>query len=137
MPPDADEAPGGGDPPTIRRFALLALGWLCVGAGVIGIAVPGWPTTIFLLAALWAFSRSSRRFHDWLYTHPRFGPPLRDWREHGAISASAKRLAVLFMAAGLVVAAAVSDGWIFPAALGAVLAPVAVFIVTRPDRRAT
>lgn len=115
-----------------RRVALLGLGWLCVGAGVVGIVVPVWPTTVFLLVALWAFARSSKSLHDRLYAHPRLGPPLRDWREHGAISGRAKLAALLFMAAGLAVASASAATWTLPAVLAAILVPVAVFIVTRP-----
>ena len=65
------------------RVALLALGWICVALGVVGMAIPGLPTTVFLIIALWAFSRSSHRFHDWLYAHPHLGPPLRAWHAHG------------------------------------------------------
>jgi hypothetical protein len=39
-----------------------------------------------MLVALWAFARSSRRFHDWLYSHRVFGPPLRRWHEERVIS---------------------------------------------------
>ncbi len=117
-----------------RRIALLGLGWLCVAAGVVGIAVPGLPTTVFPLVALWAFGRSSERFHAWLYGHPRLGPPLRAWHEHGAIPPRAKLLAVVVMAAGLVVTTLASATWVAPAALGAILIPVGAFIVTRPGR---
>ena len=44
------------------RVALIALGFLCVAIGLVGIVVPVLPTTVFLLIAAWAFSRSSERF---------------------------------------------------------------------------
>ncbi|MEL0022405.1 MAG: YbaN family protein, partial [Rickettsiales bacterium] len=65
--------------------------------GLIGIVVPGLPTTVFLLMAAWAFSRSSERFQNWLLAHPRLGPPVIAWRERGAIPARAKILAVAMM----------------------------------------
>ncbi len=39
------------------RYGLMAFGWLNVALGVIGLMVPVMPTTIFLIIALWAFSR--------------------------------------------------------------------------------
>lgn len=116
------------------RPALLVLGWLCVGLGALGLAIPGLPTTIFLIIALWAFSKSSERFHAWLYNHPRYGPSLRAWSEHGIIPVRGKILAVVFMIASwLIVTIWIADSWIGPAALGAVLLAVAAFILTRPS----
>ena len=57
---------------------FLCLGWVFVGLGFVGAFVPGLPTTVFLIVALWAFSRSSDRLRMWLWTHPRFGATLRD-----------------------------------------------------------
>jgi uncharacterized membrane protein YbaN (DUF454 family) len=79
------------------RYFLMCLGWLCVALGLIGIVVPGLPTTPFMLLAAWAFSRSSERFQAWLLDHPSFGPAVRDWRERNAISRQAKSLAVGMM----------------------------------------
>ena len=58
------------------RFLLISVGLLNVALGVIGIFVPGMPTTVFLLIAGWFFARSSPRLHRWLHQHPRLGPYL-------------------------------------------------------------
>lgn len=84
------------------RLALLSLAWLMVGLGIVGIFLPLLPTTPFLLLAVWLFSRSSPRLAKWLMDHPLFGPPLRDWREGGAISRRAKISAVLLMSLALI-----------------------------------
>ena len=75
----------------------LVLGICFFSLGAIGALVPGLPTTIFMLLALWAFSRSSKRFHDWLYNHPFFGPPLQLWHEHRVIPKNAKILSISMM----------------------------------------
>lgn len=117
------------------RPLLLALGWLMVGLGFVGIFVPGLPTVPFLLVALWAFSKSSERFHDWLYNHPRMGPPLRDWREHGAIPLRAKILAVATMLISFLwITFGIAQDWVLPTIVAACLVPAGIFICTRPDR---
>ena len=72
-------------------------GFCVLGLGAVGTAVPGLPTTPFMLLALWAFSRSSERFHNWLYNHPFFGPPLQQWHEHRVIPRNAKILSISMM----------------------------------------
>ena len=115
------------------RYALIGLGWINVGLGAIGIIVPGMPTTVFLLIALWAFSKSSERFRTWLYEHRRLGPPIRAWHEHGVIPARAKAVALAVMTLSLTIMAA-TGVWQLPVIAGAIMVPVAVFIVSRPSR---
>ena len=81
------------------RSVYFLLGWSFFGLGAVGTVVPGLPTTPFMLLALWAFSKSSKRFHDWLYAHRLFGPPLNQWRTHRVIPVKAKVLAVVTMLA--------------------------------------
>lgn len=115
------------------RYALIAFGWLNVAVGVAGMVLPLLPTTVFLLIALWAFAKSSPRFHAWLYTHPRLGPPVRAWHQYRAIPTQAKILAVTVMTLSVVYTALfVASDWVLPTAVGAVLAPIAAWIVTRP-----
>ncbi|MEM7653893.1 MAG: YbaN family protein [Pseudomonadota bacterium] len=122
--------------PVYLRPAFLVLGVLCVALGVVGVIVPGMPTTIFLIVALWAFARSSPRFHQWLLSHPRFGPGLRDWSEHRIIPRRAKIAACLTIAAsfGLMVWIGISTPYLIGA--GFCLLAVAVYLLTRPSERA-
>jgi len=84
------------------KALYLLLGFLFFGLGAVGTVVPGLPTTVFMLLALWAFARSSERFHQWLYHHRLFGPPLQEWHNHHVIPLRAKVLAVTMMAGSLV-----------------------------------
>ncbi len=115
------------------RYALVAFGWLNVAVGAVGLVVPGLPTTVFMLIALWAFSKSSERFHCWLYNHPRFGATLRAWHRDRAIPRKAKLLAVGSMAVSLAtVTLFVAESWELPVAVGASMAAVCAYILTRP-----
>ncbi len=117
------------------RTGLLLLGWFNIGLGVLGMVLPVMPTTVFLLIALWAFSKSSLRFHRWLYEHPTLGRTIRAWHEHGVIPTRAKIMAVGMMASSLIyVTLIVADGWALPLALAMSLSAVSAFIVRRPSR---
>jgi uncharacterized protein len=135
--PSIEQKLSGGDEVvrTRFRFAFMALGFVCVGLGVLGAFLPLLPTTPFLLVALWAFSRSSRRFHDWLYTHPRFGPRLREWREYGTVPVKVKVSALSAMAVSPALLAFVARvRWPVLAGAAAFMLVGATYVLTRPSR---
>jgi hypothetical protein len=73
-------------PDPLRRAVYFGVGATSVALGVVGIFVPLWPTTCFLLLAGWCFARSSPRAERWLHENRLFGKYLRDYREKGVIS---------------------------------------------------
>ena len=117
-----------------KTFYFL-LAWVFFLLGVIGAMLPVLPTTPFMLLALWSFSRSSQRFHDWLYSHRLFGPPLQQWQRHRIIPLTAKWVASLTMLSSLVYLFLYSDAPQFPKWLALmVMAYGAVFIWSKPSR---
>ena len=125
-------------PPPLSRakhFLWLGLGWIFFGLGLIGVLVPGLPTTPFMILALWCFSNGSERLRHWLYTHPVFGPSLQRWNEHRVIPARAKLLSVGAMSASFAYMALVADvDWPYLAAAAALMLYGAVYILTKPSR---
>ena len=114
------------------RVGVFLFGLVSVGLGIVGMFLPVMPSTIFFLIGLWAFSKSSVRFHGWLYNHPRFGQSLRDWHQHRAIPLKAKMMAVALISLSFfVILVFVAQAWLL-ILLGIVLGAVVVFIVTRP-----
>ncbi len=103
------------DPPAKRergrvaKLSWLAVGWILFGVGLVGVVVPGLPTTGPMLLALACFARGSDRIHDWLLHHKWFGPPLQHWRKHRVIPIRGKVLAVSMMGASLAYVALASS----------------------------
>ena len=79
----------------MKRWCLMALGWLAFATGIVGIVLPLLPTTPFMLLAAALFARSSPRFHGWLLAHPWFGPPILDWQQYRGIRRHARRRAII------------------------------------------
>lgn len=128
------EKPTPGQATGALRLVLLGLGFLCTAIGIAGVILPGLPGVPFLLIAVWAFSRSSRRFHDWLFQHPILGEPVRAWYTYRAVPRKAKIAAVLVMSGtfGLLLWF-YGPGHFIPWVAGGCMAAVAVWLVTRPD----
>lgn len=119
----------------MTRPLWLSLGVVCVGIGAAGLVLPLLPGVPFLLLAAYAFSRSSPRFHDWLLNHPRFGPPIVDWNQHGCISRGTKILALSTMAAAIALSVAMGvPTWVLALQV-LLIAGAATFVATRPSQR--
>ena len=93
------------------------------------------PTTPFMLLALWAFSRSSKRFHDWLFNHPFFGPPLQDWEKHQVIALPVKIVALVAMVGALsyMVFGARVPAWV-SVTTAAIMVYGAYFTLSKPSK---
>jgi len=76
---------------------VFLVGWASLILGCIGIFLPLLPTTPFILLSAYCFSRSSERLHQWLVTHPKMGPHIRDWQRNGSISKAAKTKATMLI----------------------------------------
>jgi hypothetical protein len=74
----------------LARAGFLALGLACVAIGALGIAVPGLPTTPFLILAAACFLRSSPRLYERVLENRAFGPAVRAFRETGGVPRGAK-----------------------------------------------
>lgn len=75
----------------LSRFLWLILGLLFVAIGLIGVVVPGLPTTPLMILAAACFAKSSQRFYDWVITNKMFGHHVKNYREGRGIPARSKR----------------------------------------------
>lgn len=119
----------------VARWLYFAFGWVCVALGMIGVVVPGLPTTVFLIIAVWAFSKSSLKFQQWLWYHPKFGAAVRDWHHHRVICNKAKMLAAVTMTISFAyVLLYVAEDWKLPTMMAAVMVPSLLYVVTRASK---
>ncbi|MDZ4729917.1 MAG: YbaN family protein [Xanthomonadales bacterium] len=117
------------------RPVYFCLGWLFFSLGMVGVFLPVIPTSPFLILALWAFSNSSRKFHDWLYHHRWFGPPLQKWQEHRVIPLVAKVFAISGMLLSLTYVTFFTplEIWLKVTA-GLFMATAAIYILSKPSQ---
>lgn len=57
----------------------MVLGAFSMLLGFIGIFIPIWPTTPFLIIASFCFLKSNQRAYNFLYNHKYFGPYLQHY----------------------------------------------------------
>jgi len=82
----------------LLKSLLLAIGWISVVLGVLGIFLPLLPTTPFLLLAAACFVRSSPKFYQWLVDHPRLGSYILHYLNGEGIPKRAKFFSIMMIA---------------------------------------
>jgi uncharacterized protein len=120
-------------PLTRALWVSLALGFLLLA--VLGVVLPGLPTTPFVLLAAWAAARGSRRLNDWLLAHHIFGPTIRNWITERAVTRKAKRAATATMLACTAILVFTAPHWGIAAAGCSVMAAVGTWLWRRPEPR--
>ena len=118
----------------MKKIILLFLGWLCVGLAFVGIFVPGIPTTPFLIVALWAFAQSSKKFHNWLLNHKRFGHMLRNWESHKVVPQKAKILMIILQIFAVIMVQYSINNYLITTMLAVLLFFVARYVLSLPSK---
>ncbi|NLW27563.1 YbaN family protein [Acetivibrio saccincola] len=78
------------------RKILIAIGTVCVVLGVIGITLPIFPTTPFLLVAAVCYMKSSKKFYNWLINHKVLGKYVNDYMEKKGLTLKTKITSISF-----------------------------------------
>jgi len=74
----------------LSRTVWFVLGLLSMIVGLIGIPVPGLPTTPLMILAAACFAKSSQRFYDWIINNRMFGEHVKNYREGNGIPKKSK-----------------------------------------------
>lgn len=81
----------------LLKFVFIFLGTISLCLGVVGISVPGLPTTPFLLLSATLYFKGSKRCYSWLLNHEILGKFIRDYQVNRAISLKTKVVSILTM----------------------------------------
>jgi len=119
-----------------RRVFLTIVGLLSLIAGIVGIFVPIWPTTCFLLLSTACFSRSSDRLYRWMNTNSWFGGHVRQYRETGSVDSRVRILSLvsLWLSLLLSIALVKSSVWLLVVLL-AIGVAVSVHLLRLPVQK--
>jgi uncharacterized membrane protein YbaN (DUF454 family) len=88
---------------SMRKALWFALGILLLILAYIGVIVPGIPWSTPVVGAAYCFSKSSNKFHNWLYSHRLFGPFLTGWEEKKIFPTKMKYFMLATMSTSLLI----------------------------------
>ena len=119
----------------LKRFLWKALGAVFLALGVVGVFLPIVPTAPFLLLAVVCYARGDPVMRARILAHPRYGPPLQAFLDHGIVARRAKVMATLLMAGGMGFGLWLArPHWLVDVVLVASATAVAVWLWMRPER---
>jgi hypothetical protein len=120
-----------------KRALLVAAGAVSLALGLLGVLLPGLPTTPFVLLSAACFAKASPRLHSWLTRHRFLGPMVRDWEANRSLPLRVKWVSTSLMLTmvGMSVWQLDGRGWLQALLLG--LGLLGAWVVWRiPTRRA-
>ena len=82
---------------TLPKIIYFSFGLFLTGLGLVGIIIPGLPTTIFMILAAACFFRSSTKMYNWVINHPLFGESVLRFRSGKGIPIKAKYTSIITM----------------------------------------
>ena len=117
------------------RWLLWVAGTLSLVLGLIGVVLPGLPTTPFILLSAACYAKASPRLYRWLTHHRYLGPMVLDWEHHRNLTRRTKTVAQVSMV--LMVGLSAWGLGERPVLLGVVLvaAAIGVWVVARIPTR--
>jgi uncharacterized membrane protein YbaN (DUF454 family) len=74
----------------LKKYILIFIGLIFVAIGLIGVFVPGLPTTIFMILAAYCFIRSNEKLYNWVVNNKMFGSKVKHFMETKTIPLSGK-----------------------------------------------
>ena len=82
---------------SVKKIVFICMGFVALILGGIGIAVPVFPTTPFVLVAAGCFSASSPKLYKWLENTRYFGEYVRNYKSKTGICNKARFTGIAFL----------------------------------------
>ena len=79
------------------KILLIGVGFLMLALGAVGIFIPVFPTTPFVLLAAACFGGGSPKLYNWLARTRFFGPFIENYRTKAGVPAKTKTFALCFL----------------------------------------
>ena len=83
----------------IVRTLFIIGGTLSLALAILGIIVPGLPTTPFALLSAFLYAKSSSRLYNWLMNSKVLGPRIRSYQKRNGVTKKGKIGIIIFMTA--------------------------------------
>jgi uncharacterized membrane protein YbaN (DUF454 family) len=91
----------------MKKIVLMTLGFIALVFGAVGLCLPIWPTTPFVLIAAGCFGASSEKLYARLESSRAFGEYVRNYRHKTGISRRARIRGIAFLWGSLLISALV------------------------------
>jgi uncharacterized membrane protein YbaN (DUF454 family) len=86
---------------TVRRILWFIFGMTNLGMAYVGLVTPGIPFSTFLTISAFCFAKSSKKWHNYLFNHKKFGPFLKNWAKYRVFPKYAKISMIITMCSSL------------------------------------
>ncbi len=80
-----------------KKFFFLILGTAFLSTGAVGIIIPVLPTTPFILAAFFCFSKSSKKAEQWIMKNRYFRSYIENYKNKKGVPLDVKIKSILFL----------------------------------------
>ncbi|HLW09445.1 MAG TPA: YbaN family protein [Fermentimonas sp.] len=81
----------------LTRVLYIIGGTLSLALAILGIVLPGLPTTPFALLSAYLYAKSSEKLYNWLLSNRILGPRIRNYNKKKGVTRKGKAGIILFM----------------------------------------
>ena len=81
----------------VTRILYIIGGTLSLALAILGIVLPGLPTTPFALLSAYLYAKSSIKLYNWLLNNKILGPRIRSYNKQNGVTRKGKIGIIIFM----------------------------------------